>query len=201
VTKRGLTKDITRLVLAHMGPKQGKKESTALLLTSEELPGSSWKRSSVQTLRTGVIGQGDEITNRAKEQGAISSWGFYEDKQSSRSVLIKVGPLASVADAVERVYDFEARMLKRLKVIPGASNVVVQKLTLDSIPRQLVGIEYKMTTGAARNRNFKDLCLNEDEFIFSLTCSGAKEVWTWDEVVELARLQKVKISQYRTRDS
>ena len=175
---------------AQAGIKRGKREVIALLLEPSELPGEGWKRTVVHTMRSGVIGEVDEIAKRARKRGYVSAWGFFKQPSSGKGLLLRVAPLDSAADARSRVSTLEERMMSLLRGEDRARFVSVRHDLQVPEGVSRVGFEHVTLKGRSKGRNFKDVCGSVQEIYYAVGCSGPAEGWTWDEVTEVSQLQR-----------
>ena len=178
---------------AQAGIKRGKSEVISLLLEPTELPGEGWKRTVVHTMRSGVIGEVDEIAKRARKRGYVSAWGFFKQGSSGKGLLLKVGPLDSAADARSRVLTMEQRMTSQIRRADPAGIVSVHHDLQVPEGDSRVGLEHVISRGRYKGRNFKDVCGSVQEIYYAVGCSGPAEGWTWDEITEVSKSQRNKI--------
>ena len=192
-------RDIFNVAYAQLGIKRGKDESIALLLEPIQFPGSGWKRESIHTMRSGIIGDVDEIAVRARKSGCISAWGYFKQPQSATRVLIKVGPLDSGVDAISKVSSFEGRMMMHLRQLESVGAISARYDLQVPEGVSAVGIEYVVQKGRAKGRNFKDMCGSVGRNYYSVSCYGLADGWAWDDVIDIARLQRNRIISMRSR--
>lgn len=193
------SRDIFNVAYAQFGIKRDKNETIAFLLEPAEFPDGGWKRESTHTMRSGVIGDVDEIAVRARKSGCISAWGYFKQPQSTRRVLIKVGPLDSGVDARSKVSTFEDRMTVHLSRMDSVGAIFARHDLQVPEGASNVGIEYVVIKGRAKGRNFKDLCGCVGKIYYSVSCYGLADGWTWDDVLEIARLQRGRIIGRQSR--
>jgi hypothetical protein len=198
IVNKRLIADTIRLTFAQAGLKRGKRDSIAMLLEPSDLPGGDWKAASVITIRSGVIGGRDDVARRARELHCVAAWRRYNQGSSSYDLSIQLGPLASIGDAESRVQAFESQMMERLNLVKGVVGInTVHDLEWVG-PREATGVEYVVTAGRVANRKFKDVRLNVEEVLFTVSCSGFGDGWAWNEVMKIAALQVEKITSIRS---
>jgi hypothetical protein len=103
-----------RFGFAQLGPKPGGKVVLAKLLTSEELPGSGWRKLDERTWRTGEIEKDAGWAVRARDIGSITAWRSFEQKSDFCWIWVQAVPLATAHDVGEAMATIPQRMLRNL---------------------------------------------------------------------------------------
>lgn len=188
---------VIQLTFAQMGLKRGKRACVAMLLESSELPGADWRSNSPITVRSGSVGWHDAIAKRARDQRLATAWKHFDQLHSSRKVKLRVGLLASTADAELRIATFYRLMFEQLQENQKTVEVPLGP-DYDSIRSdQLQGFSYTLAPGSDRNQTFRIFMGRVDEIVFSVQCWSDRDEWTWDDVFALASLQRAKILRRR----
>ncbi len=184
-------------IIALLGPKKGKRVALEMILESYELPGVDWQSEAPLVFRRGALEERDEISKRARRKRCISVWKQFNQLDTSRQVLIKLGPWASAEDAESRVTSFHRRMVLGIQKIEA--NVEVE-LGLDVGSKdfdQSQVVDYTVNRGKNGNRKFRDVADSVDETYFTVSCISDGDEWTWDEVCTIASLQREKTLRRR----
>lgn len=186
-------KNTARVVRAQIGYKRGRFTALSRVIDVTDVPGQHWKVNIYRTLRAGVIGTVDDIARRARHDHCLAAWVFFRDRSSRRKVIVQVIPLASTADADDRIATFEQRNLKVIDSVPAVGNTrVVTDLQLADVGH-VPGIEYENLSGRLIGFNNKWMSSSVNNIVFSVSCSGPDGGWSWDEVLHLASLQRSKL--------
>src|SRR5215469_11261960 len=103
-----------RFVAAQLGPKAGKRDALASLLSCGDLPGGPWRVANERTWRTGVAGPSTPWGERARQMGSLTVWRSFRDTGASRWAWVQVTPLASAEDANHALTGIGERGLNNL---------------------------------------------------------------------------------------
>jgi len=186
-------KRFLRSIFALLGSKKGKRVALEMILESYELPGADWQSEAPIILRRGALEERDEISKRARRKRCISVWKQFNQLGTSRQVLIKLGPWASVEDAKSRVASFHRRMVLGIQNIEANVEVEPQLVFSSRDLDQSQVVDYTIHRGKKGNQKFRDVAVNVDEQYFTVSCISDDDEWTWDEVMAIVLLQREKI--------
>jgi hypothetical protein len=186
-------KDAAKLARAEFRFKRGRKAALSLLLDISDLPGQGWKLNTFQTLRAGIVGKVDDIAKRARQARCVAVWGTFTNKSTRKKILIQITPAASPIDADARTATFEQRNIEGIARFPIIGNTRVEP-SLDMLGvGHVPGIEYEIVSGKSSGRNHKRVGGNVGNVVYSISCSGFRGGWSWEEVLQVADSQRRKL--------
>jgi len=195
------------LLLAQIGASPARRSSLSMVLRANELPESGWSELRQLSWRVGAWGyRPAETGRRAHRAGYFVAVRSFEQKSTSRWLVVQVAPYVSTSDAEKAVGGMRSRLYSNSssKVLVTAEREVegievvgvTNPWTLEQLQegKELAGDQKFVGPSATRY-----VAGNIENVLFFLQCSGLGEGWSWSDVESVASLQASKIQGHLER--
>jgi hypothetical protein len=190
-----------KVVVAEQSYQPNNEISTSLLLSPDELPGNGWTTSGQREMSAHAFKKNNPIMDRAKTMKSTTSRRLIENPSQSRSIIDEVTPLASATDAASWVSSADQRLKSNLSKVGIDVNDFreIQEVPLASVGVAR-GFEYTLTLKKGPKASTL-VVANVDDVYMSVTCGSFDEPWTFDDVLNIARVQVMKIRNMKGKSS
>jgi hypothetical protein len=182
-------------LLAQLGDRKQRRFAHSMMFDLADLPGEGWSEVAHRSWRTGKAGMKNERRQRAKKVGAYTELTTYWNAATQRNVAARISPMASDADAEEEVPLWRLYLMVRPKIVATISEEIeVEEITLPHSPNAI--ITERTISGADGGRTMMRMVRgNVGRVLYVVGCGAQGEFWPWDEVIDVASLQVVKIQR------
>jgi hypothetical protein len=175
--------------LAQLGSSTQRRVAQTSLLEVSDLPGEGWQLLGAMTWRTGRFGKPSDVWRRARKAGTFTSARSLSQPTVPRWLLIKVAPTASVEDATEVV----PQLLSLSTPNPKARVTVTSEGPVGDVSVAILAdpwVYEQSTTGMPEGpTSSRYVAGHVANVAILIACSGNRDAWVWDDVVELAAKQ------------
>jgi hypothetical protein len=188
--------DLTRalkLSRAQIGVKHGGRQVLDLLLKPTELHGGAWSAMRVITIRAGAYGPDDEIAKRARESKCTEAWGEYKLGSKANGIQIRVGTVASSADATQKASNYAQNLFAGFQKMASVqqSELLTDLQLSDSTPA--FGVERSALRKSGKIFVFKQAATSVQEYFVAVSRWDDSHGPEWEDVLATLKLQRDKI--------
>ena len=184
--------------LAQFGPQSLKRTSLAMLLDDEDLPGDGWKVLGQGSWRTGFAARPSDAARRARHARTFTAIRNFHQSGASRWCWIEVIPFVSQSDAEAVLADLPSIFVRN----PGIKGTITQERRVsphDAPEAAAYPFVYEYAVISKYGESFPRMIggvVDRILFLVSTSEYGAGLAgWSWQEVVDVASLQSVKIER------
>jgi hypothetical protein len=169
------------------------------VISTDDLPDGVWTRFKKQAYRRVATDPGQSEDVRAADLGLIAARVSFENVLENRSIGITLIPFASNADANAVL----TKLAEKMSVRPFKAQMVhLEELSKPPVP-ELEGyrvLEAVYSSVSARDQGRIAGCV-VDTHLVSMSFSGERDSWPWEQVAGIADLQRQKLRRWLAQSS